>query len=538
MTQQFPLDAANDVRGKLRCPRRVAPVDRADDREGGDLDQILAPIRCLRKPARQLPGKRQVALDHPAAVGRERPLLPQHTSTIREIPNTFQESFRIHAQTTGYLSLRSSMPGRSRHTHRVCFCALAVVLGLVAAPAALGDDGTPAPIDPGTVAPAQPQVPDQSQTPVVPVVSPEIPPVVPGNSGATAATSSDPAPSQTDPVQSQNQPAAAPSVTAPVTPSGGNTTSDNSSGITVPSTQSAPTTIVWNWTWNCKDDPTSADLPQTTPDTTTIVLNWTWDCPDVVPPPVDIASVTTCVGCNISISVRIASPGDSAGVTQSTQVDAAAIASGVAEATQAASQTVVPPQPPVVAPSAPPQSPAVTTLAAAAAPAAPTPPAAPSPPAVTALAVSAPAVALPPASDSFTEDTPRHGAPDFGAAPASAVHGAVEAAQVIRVHKIALTTVVRAISVVHVHTVVRSHERAVSPARKAPFRFPPAPSAPTLPIALAAASGEGHGAGSFAPTALAAGVVGIFLLTFLAYAAPGLQTARPRPAQAHPHPPG
>jgi hypothetical protein len=276
------------------------------------------------------------------------------------------------------------------------------------------------------------------------------------------------------------------------------------------------------------------DPPQTTPDTTTIVLNWTWDCPDVTPPPVDIASVTTCVGCNIAISVRVASPGDSAGVTQATQVDAAAIASGVAEATQAASQTVVPPQPPVVAPPAPPQSPAVATPAVAVAPTAPT---APTPPAVSALAVAAPVMAPPATTGSSAEDAPRHGAPDFGAAATTAPHRAVQA-QVIRVHHVALTTVVRSISVVHVRTIVRSHDRAASPARRAPLRFPPAPSAPTLPIALAAASSEGHGAGSFAPTALAVGAVGIFLLTLLAYAAPGLQTVRPRPAQAHPHPPG
>src|SRR5580765_5016263 len=236
------------------------------------------------------------------------------------------------------------MPERSRHTHRVCFCALAVVLGLVAAPAALGDDGTPAPIDPGLAVPALPQAPDVSQTPVVPVVSPEIPPAVPAPAPSDARAS---APAAAAPAQSQTPPAATPAPTDPGTTSAGNTTSDNSNGITVTPTQAQPTTII---------------------------LNWTWDCADVVPPPLDIASVTTCVGCNIAISVRVGSPGDSAGVTQTTQVDAAAIASGVAEATQAASQTVVPPQPPVVAPPAPPQSPAVATPAVAVAPTAPTAP--------------------------------------------------------------------------------------------------------------------------------------------------------------------
>ena len=49
---------------------------------------------------------------------------------------------------------------------------------------------------------------------------------------------------------------------------------------------------------------------------------------------------------------------------------------------------------------------------------------------------------------------------------------------------------------------------------------------------------EPHGNSAFTPLALSAGAIGALLLMFLAYAAPGLQTVRPRPAQANPDPPG
>ena len=57
-------------------------------------------------------------------------------------------------------------------------------------------------------------------------------------------------------------------------------------------------------------------------------------------PAVAMTTVTQCVGCNISIAVRVDSPGDSGAVTQLTQVDASSIGEAVAEAAQAASQVV------------------------------------------------------------------------------------------------------------------------------------------------------------------------------------------------------
>jgi hypothetical protein len=288
------------------------------------------------------------------------------------------------------------------------------------------------------------------------------------------------------------------------------------------------------------------DLSDLGPDTTTIVINWKWQCDDVAPPPFQVASVTECTGCNINISVRVASPGDSASVTQTTQVDASAIVAAVSEATQAATQTVVPPQPPVVSPPAPPQPPVVATPPPASAPG-PAPAVAQAP-----LSEGSPAqappdatvVALPPSvvTDTSADDVPRHGAPDLKARSPlrpkarTALHSSARP-RVIWEHRVSFSTVVHSISVVHVHTVVRSHEQAARPAGRAPLPFPP-PSAPSEPSAFAPATSEALGAGNFTPLALTAGGIGAFLLMFLAYAAPWLRTTRPRPVEAKPHPPG
>ena len=44
VTQQLTLDAADEVRGELDGPRRVAPIDGADERQRGHLDEILVPL--------------------------------------------------------------------------------------------------------------------------------------------------------------------------------------------------------------------------------------------------------------------------------------------------------------------------------------------------------------------------------------------------------------------------------------------------------------------------------------------------------------
>ena len=75
-------------------------------------------------------------------------------------------------------------------------------------------------------------------------------------------------------------------------------------------------------------------------------------------PQATVTGTTVCVGCNIAISVRIASPGDSGDVTQTTGTESTSIATGVATAAQAAAQ-VLPeavPQQPAVPPPAPPLS--------------------------------------------------------------------------------------------------------------------------------------------------------------------------------------
>jgi hypothetical protein len=335
------------------------------------------------------------------------------------------------------------------------------------------------------------------------------------------------------------EPAPAPPTPAPApTPdSGGNTTVGNSGGITTPPTPTPtpapppapPATIVWNWTWNCQDPPPPppVDLSTIDPQTTTIILNWNWDCPDAPPPSVQQTTVTACVGCNINISVRVASPGDNGDVNQSTQVDVTSIATTVSEATQAATQTVVPPQPPVVSPPAPPQTSNLTVAAATPAPALP---AQPTPPAL-----------IPPVSpvpDLLAGEAPRHGAPDFATAQRAAAPATVDP-RPAPLRRVAVRTVVHTISVVHVRTVVRSQTHAARVARptRPSLPFPPAPS-PSLPGTVAPVLSESHATGGFTPVALALGGIGTFLLMFLAYAAPGLQTVRSRPAQARPHPPG
>jgi hypothetical protein len=297
------------------------------------------------------------------------------------------------------------------------------------------------------------------------------------------------------------------------------------------------------------------DLSDLGPDTTTLIINWNWDCPDDAPPPIQVASVTPCTGCNINISVRVASPGDSASVTQSTQVDASAIASTVAEATQAAAQTVVPPQPPVVSPPSPPQPPSAPSVPSVSAPVSPTPPtppaatapaavtptspAAPTAPAGASVVTAPPRVSVTPPPGVAADTAPRHAAPFLTAPfkPEIALHKKKQDSQGVELHRVRWSTAVRSISVVHVRTVVRYHERAAQPGGRAPLPFPP-PASPPAPGAFAPATSSTQGPGGFTPTALATGGIGLALLMFLAYAAPGLQTVRPRPAQANPDPPG
>jgi len=60
--------------------------------------------------------------------------------------------------------------------------------------------------------------------------------------------------------------------------------------------------------------------------------NWNWSCGDTAAPPDPV----TCSGCNISISVRVLSPGDDGPVTQSTTVSPVSISKNVGSVVQGA----------------------------------------------------------------------------------------------------------------------------------------------------------------------------------------------------------
>jgi alkylhydroperoxidase family enzyme len=63
MTQQLAFDAADDVGRELDSARGVAPVDSTDDRERGDLDEILVTLVRRADAPGELVSEGQVALD-------------------------------------------------------------------------------------------------------------------------------------------------------------------------------------------------------------------------------------------------------------------------------------------------------------------------------------------------------------------------------------------------------------------------------------------------------------------------------------------
>ena len=285
--------------------------------------------------------------------------------------------------------------------------------------------------------------------------------------------------------------------------------------------------------------------------------NWHWNCPDDAPPPTTASSTTVCFGCNIAISVRVASPGDSGDITQTTGTTATSLATNVATATQAAAQILpgaAPQQPPVPPPAPPlPAAPlkpvAPVAVVAQVAPASPIAPAA----AVPAIVVAPAAPAAPGAVRAVAgvpvaraalagpEDPPRHGAPDFGGRASPKHHLGLRApADSVRVRAAFTAAAVHTLTVVRVRTV---HEgRSGHPAKRlavtAPRPFPPGPAKAPTPLGIAPVSSETHSTSGFISFALGAGALGAFLLVFLGYAAPGLQTVRSLPGRAYPDPPG
>ena len=115
-------------------------------------------------------------------------------------------------------------------------------------------------------------------------------------------------------------------------------------------------TFIWNWYWNCATDEGTPAVPAPPAGATTIVLNWHWACADP-PPTLDVAGVTICVSCNIAISVRVGSPGNTGDLAQTIAAQTAATAAGIAQTIQTALQAAPPaatPLPPAPLPDAPP----------------------------------------------------------------------------------------------------------------------------------------------------------------------------------------
>jgi hypothetical protein len=326
-----------------------------------------------------------------------------------------------------------------------CRTSLALGLSVCGAVAALAasparaDDGVPSPADPTTiiatalasessvpdpqvaVMPQLPPPPAVPETPVIPSVSPAIPPAIPSAAGDVDAQSA-PSPAVTTSAPSTPPPTVEPSTTAtppppdasapePTTAPGdtGNTAADNSNGITTDTVATTPQTFVWNWFWNCSSDEGVPAVPSPPAGATTIILNWHWACAEP-PPPIDVTGITICTSCNIAISVRVGSPGNTGDVAQSIIASATAAAADVANTIQAALQTAIPPS------ASPAGSPLPDPIAGvAAAPLAAVQ--------ATTFRIDDGVLIEPPAS-APSEDLPRHGAPaSFGGGSAVETSG-------------------------------------------------------------------------------------------------------------------
>jgi hypothetical protein len=298
-----------------------------------------------------------------------------------------------------------------------------------------------------------------------------------------------------------------------------------------------PQTFVWNWFWNCASDEGVPSVPAPPAGATTIVLNWHWACADA-PPPLDIAGVTVCTSCNIAISVRISSPGDTGDVTQSIAATTAAAASNVANTIQAALQAAIPPPAPQAGNAIP--DAAAAAVAAASAVSVPAPTYRLDDGVFVAAVIQAPA-----------EDLPRHGAPPSfgGGAGPTRTHNTVRVRGQTRVSVSVVAVSAAHARVTQIHrwalrrTVVTSHHVTARAAvvqtsgPRGPGPPAPAPSAPT-PFIVSAGAPPTHGGGTAVVTALAAGLA--LTLLYALFTALRLPPVVPpaRDAGANPHPPG
>jgi hypothetical protein len=455
-------------------------------------------------------------------------------------------------------------------------CGVAVALAVAPARA---DDGAPAAVDPaalvpveGAATPTAPLVPTTSldaptdtpappETPVVLPVLPAIPPAIPPAATAGSpppavstevppppAPSPDPAPQAAPPDTNTGTGAAAPAppstpVTAGTEDAGdtGNTALDNSNDITVSSPSEPPQTFIWNWFWNCSTDEAVPAVTSPPANATVIVLNWHWDCAEP-PPPLDVAGVTVCDSCNVAISVRVASPGDTGDLTQSIAAATAAAASDIADPLESALQSAPAPAPVPPAPTA-------WTIPASTIPA-PTMPAATAP-AVTAPLLPAQAVPAPPQVDPEGPEPTQISAPAaFGAARAKVPRRAAGDRQArgrspAAGRAAALVRVVVIERWIEHHTVARAASgpavrkaRPVAASGRGPV--PSAPSLPSLPVPILAGAGlaSAQGGGPGAVAALASGLA--LLFAYMIFTALRLLPVVPpaRGADANPHPPG
>jgi hypothetical protein len=268
-------------------------------------------------------------------------------------------------------------------------------------------------------------------------------------------------------------------------------------------------------------------VPAPPPGATTVVLNWHWAC-SVPPPPLEVAGVTVCTSCNIAISVRIGSPGDTGDLTQSIAATTAAAAANVADTIQAAFQAAIPPSAP--------QGAVLSSGTASA---------------VIYRIDDGIVIAAPPSAP--PEDLPLHGAPASygGGSAAQAPDGS---ARIRSRAQVALSATTRVTSrtrvavfqqwiqrhsahVVRVHVATASRIRTQASGLRGPAPPAPAPSAPT-PFMFAAGTTAPHDGGVGVLTALAAGLALALLYALLT--ALRLPPAVPpaRATGANPHPPG
>jgi hypothetical protein len=272
---------------------------------------------------------------------------------------------------------------------------------------------------------------------------------------------------------------------------------------------------------------------------TTIILNWHWACGDP-PPPLDIAGITVCTSCNIAISVRVGSPGNTGNTAQSIVTSTAAAAANVAASVQAAVQAAIPPPAQALIP------PSASSLI-------PDPPVAiAAPPPVTGPQTTYRiddglfiALVVPWLSD----DLPRHGAPESFGGGSGAVRASGDGRVLLRAHAAAgagtLVAPGARAPLLHrwlVRRAVVKDRVAASPGRAQPKAPPPVPPgqdpfAPT-PFVLATSIAGTHGGGVGVVTALASGLA--LILLYAISTALRLPPAVPpaRAPGANPHPPG